>query len=304
MIPYDPRPAMLSRDYTKTLLYVVLDLTFRILTAVALVVVGAAGWTLQRDAQARRQQTEEHDRLSRRYLPVYRTFTDLELVLQDCSEELAAAEAAERQDVLRDLSFQVKTAAISSFAAGDDLLARVDLPAVTHDADDVNTQPFRSATVPLRANAFMLPDLMQLSARVEEADLHRNPNTAIQIRTLLNRPTAAVLILLRAKLKQGGEQTVAYPAIGVQVRAETLTAWQAWNGEELIPASRVDRALVSIAQALHQQAVDALQQLMRAHPELGDQFVTIRSAAVAEQTTRRNARVQAKEARKGHSGNT
>jgi hypothetical protein len=226
MVPYDPLRSMPPRDYTKFLAYVLFDLTFRILTAVGLVIIGAAGWALQRDAQKQRLKTESADRISRKYLPVYRTFTDLELVLQECSEGLAAAQDEGRRVVLRDLSFQLKTAAISSYAAGPDLLARVDLPAVAHDADHVDTQPFKSAMLPLRANAFMLADLMQVTARVEEADLHRNPNTAIQIRMFLNRPTAAVLLPLRAKLKGGGEQIVAYPAIGVQVRTETLKAWQ------------------------------------------------------------------------------
>ncbi|HEY0143925.1 MAG TPA: hypothetical protein VGF48_23770 [Thermoanaerobaculia bacterium] len=292
MTPYRRRKEQPAKDYAKTLFYVTFDLTVRILTAVGLVAIGIAGWMLQRDTQLQRAKIEANDRLARRYLPMYRTLTDLELTLRDCSERLLVARrAGHRAQELSNLAFQLEAAAVSAFSAENDLIIRVNLPIATDDAGNFLTGPFKEAKLPLRANAFMVADVMRLVAALETLDLRQRQMAAIQFRSLQQHSMAAVILPLPSRgAKSPDQPVIVIPVVWLQVRPETVGAWRAWNGDDPVLAVQIERVLIPLVQAVHQQAVDATQQLMRERPELGDQYVAIRRDAVAEQVGRRGAR--------------
>ncbi|MGZ5445117.1 MAG: hypothetical protein ACXW5U_25025 [Thermoanaerobaculia bacterium] len=294
MLPYDPHQSR-SRDYTKTRIYIALDLAVKMLSALGLVVIGAAGWMLQHDTHKQRAKTEQSDRLSRKYLPVYRTFTDLELMLQDCTEELVAIEQSQsRAEALRQLSYELETVAVSSFATERDPIARIDLPLLASDADNASREPIVSKNLSVRSTGFMVADILRLAAAIEATpQTPQTANAGVQFRLLLNRPLAVVLLPVPAYDKNGREVTnprVVVPAAAIYARSEALAAWRAWNGDGVIPADHLMRALIPLTQAAHQQAVEAIQTITRENPELGDQFVTLRRDAVAERNARSESR--------------
>src|SRR5687768_8927879 len=70
-------------DYTKTRVYAWVDLLARVLSAIALAVLGTVGWLLQSRAEESRQMLETRDRAERKYLPMLRSLSELELVLAE-----------------------------------------------------------------------------------------------------------------------------------------------------------------------------------------------------------------------------
>src|SRR5438874_5729463 len=75
-------------DISKTNVFVGIELCAKVISAISLVVLGAAGWGLQAKTEAARERAEQHDRQERLYLPVLRSLAEIELVLEDTAYQL------------------------------------------------------------------------------------------------------------------------------------------------------------------------------------------------------------------------
>jgi hypothetical protein len=75
-----------ASDFTKTKLYVSVDLASKVISAIALVVLGVVGWMLQLHTEKSREAAENFERQERRYLPMLRSLSALELKLEDASK--------------------------------------------------------------------------------------------------------------------------------------------------------------------------------------------------------------------------
>lgn len=274
-----------SREYTKMFWYIATDLSVRVISAIALIIIGAAGWKLQSDTQQQIEKKDQRDRLSRKYLPVYQTFTDLELTLQYCSDELLAMESgAHGSKTLRELSYQLDTAASSAFTADGDPIAETTFPVVDPSAIG-SDQQLVHLTVPVRATSLMLADLLRLLALADSSLTPQQLNTAwIQIN--YSRGAARAVVLLPSAAGDTSQASVLIPVIATGVRPETEEIWQAWNGNRRISAGRLFFFKSFIARAVRQQTVTANQGLITQRPELGEEFVRIRREAVAEHLNR------------------
>src|SRR5258707_11100044 len=74
-------------DYTKTKRYASIDLASKIISAVALVALGVAGSMFQWRTERARQATESLELQERRYLPMLRSLSVLELELESLSKK-------------------------------------------------------------------------------------------------------------------------------------------------------------------------------------------------------------------------
>ena len=75
-------------DFTKTRLYALTDLATKVISAVALVALGTAGWLFQVRTEDARRSTEAHNVRVRLYLPALRSLNEAELVLDDVTFQL------------------------------------------------------------------------------------------------------------------------------------------------------------------------------------------------------------------------
>src|SRR5437016_2616068 len=119
-------------DVSKTSLYVWLDLAAKVLSAVALVALGLAGWLLQSSTQTQRDATDRIERQERRYLPMLRSLTELQLSLETTAavarisqEPFYNAPSDYKDFHLRELGLRVRYSSLSVFAPDGPLIVAV-----------------------------------------------------------------------------------------------------------------------------------------------------------------------------------
>jgi hypothetical protein len=86
--------AAVKEDFTKTPLYAILDISIKVISSIAVVAIGIAGWRLQ-DADQQSKHLEEvqrvalakRERAERRYLPMLRSLTEVDLLLAEAAAD-------------------------------------------------------------------------------------------------------------------------------------------------------------------------------------------------------------------------
>jgi hypothetical protein len=74
-------------DYTKTRWYIITDVALKVISAVAVVALGYAGFRLQRDSEAGRTAAAVRDEEERKYLPELRSISEVDVALLETSKE-------------------------------------------------------------------------------------------------------------------------------------------------------------------------------------------------------------------------
>jgi len=102
----DKTDASPKDDFTKSALYAVLDISVKVVSSIAVVVIGIAGWRLQRsDQQSRKIEDQQRaaiadrERAERHYLPMLRSLTEVDVLLAEAAADYtwqthSSAEAA------------------------------------------------------------------------------------------------------------------------------------------------------------------------------------------------------------------
>lgn len=275
MIPYGRRFPRLSRvenrDATKTTVYVRLDLILKGISAIGLLLLGIAGWILQakteearRRAETVRQQLEESDRRSRAFLPAFRALVELELTLDDATQALSHHTISD--PALTAVATRIRAAAASAYIGRSDMVVPAHLP----DCSNVFGRRV-NARIGVRAGAFLLGDLLHgLRLYHSERMGYKNP----------------VMTVAKDNFGLGASLTVqaasnSDDSLSFEARGESAEAWQLWLGDRPISVSEIEDNLTLIADALHEQVIDATAQLVAIHPDLGDKVVAIRNEVLS-----------------------
>jgi hypothetical protein len=283
-------------DLAKRAGYVYFDLVLRTFSAVALVALGAAGWWFQvttqrsRDAiENRARESETRDRKSRKCLPVIRSLTELELMLDDTGTVLLENDAqpgAHRTSLIfAQLSAAIESAAVGTGVSREDIEATVALP--DFYGESMSALPPRDLGI--RATSLMFAELLtvvSLAVRPEFQWGDPGSERDLTSRSLwLSKATNywRVMICVRplGGYRVGNSEDL--PVWYVRLRPETVPAWIAWLETERSHRARLDSvvgALPAAALAIRQQVARASQGVMRANPEFGDHFVAIRADAM------------------------
>jgi len=275
-------PRLQNRDFTKRGLYVRLDLFVRVLSAIALAALGAAGWWFQVTTQRQHDAIEERNREARKALPVVRSLSELEIVLDDVAHlliEHGTDGAASKEDSIffEELASHIDSAAVSTAIIADDPQAPLTLPSFYGP----DLSPRRSRPLGVRSSAFMLAEVLRLLAIATKpgwcatGSEHRLATRSLGLH--LEGDDAIVYIYCR--------NLDAAPTNDLQVSyfvpsRESARVWRSWLKDQREDRAHLDTvlsALPSAVLAVSRQVATASQQVMREYPELGDQFVAVRA---------------------------
>jgi hypothetical protein len=269
VLPYGGKRARFARvelrDLSKRATYVKLDLLVRAVSALGLVALGVAGWLLQARAQDARESLEKRDRESRRYLPMVRTLTDLEMVVSNANTLLARSGELRlgSRDLLSTAADVEITATLLSLPESEPN-AKIHLP---------NLASFQRERQPVQLtveqSAFLLADLLRVVA-LADAQGSGVAEAAVDV-GLGSNGTVPV-----ARVRFTRERTM---TLEMLVRPESVQAWNLWTGGEASNLFTLRRAIPAYTRALEEQTIRTTQKVMNEHPEFGDQYVAIRGDA-------------------------
>lgn len=266
-------------DYTKTRAYAAWDLAIKSVSAVALILVGIVGWRLQQRVADTRDAIESRERQERRYLPMLRTVTELEIALESVASDLGQAYDHAPPPFtftfgpLTDVwHVEASRAATKLRYAANSLYlpdGEVTVPVVVPRAD----LPFPSegtVTMPLRAAVLMYADWITSA----ETFLER-PNATPSFLTV-DESRAAIDI--RSNMpglppnSVGGSQWVDRGA---------LPAWRIWLNTHEVRSKEVPYPFPPrLLRALRIEVAAVVHKTLREHPDVADRYVAIRRDAI------------------------
>jgi hypothetical protein len=242
-------------DYTKTRPYAWIDLLTKVLSALALAVLGLAGWLLQSRAEDSRQLLETRDRAERKYLPALRSLSELELILAESVSALPTSWGSESSPSPRLEVFgrQLSYVAYSVFLPDGDLAVAV------HPPNYDNELEWRS--VPVRAGTLMFAELLRAQNILAPMPLASNVQLVPDRRVL--------------RFPDGSEYLVT---------AASMAALQAWLGRDRIAVrDLLGPRNIFIAEDLRRGVAERIHGIVMSHQDLGDRYVVIRSEVFRQQ---------------------
>jgi hypothetical protein len=234
-----------SIDFTKSRLYAWTDLIGKSISAVALVILGIAGFLLQRSTERNHEVAEARGQQERQYLPMLRSLSLLEVELEDVAQEV------ERSGDARDagrIGTNLRFVSNSVFVPDGDPTVMIRPP------DKVPGPDVATIQMPLRATALMYSEALRIRENFHDAPDDMDWRLDIANATLVNA--------------RGGRE---------HLIPDSLPAWQAWLGDRTIANGRF-RLIPNVVslQDLIFATDGVIQNGLRQHPGLGDQYVQLR----------------------------
>lgn len=231
-------------DFTKTKLYASIDLVGKSISAIALIILGIAGFLLQRGTEMSREAAETREQQERQYLPMLRSLSLLEIELEDVSQELAHSKNAGE---VRWIATNLRFVASSVFVPDEDPKVSI-LPPDQPLASNIRIQ------MRLRATALMYADALKVKANFHDTPPDLSWRLDIANATLVNT--------------DGGRQ---------HLMPDSVPAWQTWLGNRPVSNSTFRFPLIGInLQDLSYATSGVIQDELRKHPGLGDRYVQLR----------------------------
>lgn len=264
-----------ERDHTKTKLYVSIELATKIISSVALVALGVAGWMLQSQSEKTRSLAQQFELQERKYLPMLRSLTMLELELERVAawepaspntKSIAAASVQNKQRSrrAREANLRMKFLGASLYLPDGDQ----DISITSYKNEDLESMPWPEdlaiddapVKLSLRAAAFMYADLFRLQSFViESKGSYKFP--------MVLYPDGRYLV----------ETSEGYPNY-FDLSPEAAPAWKVWLSDAKLDDSylRNDADMIRLAARLRYAVGEATRTVLSQHPDLGDRYVQIR----------------------------
>jgi hypothetical protein len=258
-----------KQDFAKSRTVVLLDLSAKVIGAVAAVILGAAGLRFQQTAESHRRnldavqqarQTAEREeaaveREQRVYLPTFRGLVEVESLLDRAASEIRKSRNAEIDpNALYDIGSELRYAAYGLILPDGDVQVSI-RPLGMYGRGDV--APVR---VGLRSSLLMLADALRF-----EGAFHDDWQHAEWVELSGDR------VLLR--LDRG-------IADALQLSVDALPSWRAWFYRSRLPLTLYRRGgTIRLLDDLHFGTAEAARALLLAHRQLGDKYVEIRVTA-------------------------
>lgn len=257
-----------SGDATKSLWYAIVDLGTKALSTVALVVLGMVGWLFQNHVEKVQRDQERHDREERKYLPVLRAISELQVVLGSASMILSNREytAAGSRTVAR--------AGICLAYAADSLYFPDGEPSITVTSAGQYgsiTPQLNNVKVPLRSATLLLADFMRLMPLLH---LYGKDKSRLVVNF---RPQYHELYF---SLAVG----IALPGDFIaKVDPRSESAWTEWFPKNGMNSDTMYRlGLEDLADELLTQTTSITDSILRDHPDISDKYVAIHSEVIKD----------------------
>jgi hypothetical protein len=245
------------RDYSKAKHIIYIEIATKIISALALVCLGTAGWFLQRETEGARRDNDYRARDAQRYLPTLRGLTELEFAIDHAQSQLGFRIGIGTDEDRARLDFhadEIRSAASAIFFDGDEPSIRLRrLP-----TSSPQQQSPGYVTLPITSAAAMCSRLMSI------ANVSYWPRVSFTAR----RPLGVLAALdASGKLKE-----VMYPD------EPASRAFEKWLGVKEDQAIEFESGYVySVLDDLRLDTNRIIREAMGAHPELGEKYAAIRA---------------------------
>ena len=248
-----------TRDLTKTRAYVTIDLVLRTLTALGVVVLGAAGFLFQRSTASSRAAEERADRAAQANLAQIRSLVDFELQLRAISEHSSDVAVTKLHEDARNLLY----AARSLFFPNREVELDLTVPQ--------GVRPPGKAVVrsTLRAAGLMIAEVMEAEATAVDLGYQ---DVEITFGKGDGRDFLAVM-------NESGFQNV-------YISELTSESWRTWLTTNARPD---DLRIYNYRDAAFRLAVFTAgieQEVLKANPQLADRYVQIRDEVIRLRSAR------------------
>jgi hypothetical protein len=254
------------RDFTKTKAYAWIDLASKIVSSVALVALGVAGWMLQSQAEKTRVATQQFELQERRYLPMLRSLSALEVGLENII--VVSGEGLKKQTQHR-----LTASAEMRFLSGSLFEPDGDREKLFHSFEALQEgfpgkeKGDARIKLPLRAAAFMYADLLTIQNSF--AAMTSGPRPQVLHLPLVLDARSEYLV---TKDHEQLEEWDYFP-----ISPEAGPAWKIWlANNELDDQFFLGRTLGKLGEDLRYAVAEATREVLSAHPDLGDRYVQIR----------------------------
>ncbi len=231
-------------DYTRSKVYATIDLLGKSVSAIALVILGVAGFLLQVNTEKAREAAETREQQERRYLPMLRSLSMLEIKLDDIMERLPNADTTEADRLGADLRFVASSVFVPD---GDPLVSirSIDRPL---GRGAVRVQ------LPLRSTALLFAELLRVRSNL--------------IQVFGEGDWSIDLVGQRLVHSSGGHQ---------EVMPDSFPAWRAWMGSGSLSSEiLIGRPLALNIRDLMDATSSTIGDVLGKHPGLGDRYVLMR----------------------------
>lgn len=267
-------------DYTKGRAYVLCDLLTRCISALALITLGVVGWRLQQRVADTRDKVEARERQERRYLPMLRTMTELEIALEAIAADLRRAYPKQTpttptMDPATD-SWHVaagKGATALRYAATSLYLpdGEVNVPVLVPRAD-LGVFGEGTISIPLRAALLMYADWL-VSAETFREVPHVSPAT-------LSVDEQRGWIDMRTNAAGFPPNAI---VTSQAVDKGALPAWRIWLNTHSVRGNEIPHPFPPrLLEALRVEVAAVVHDTLQRHPDVADRYVDIRSQAIAD----------------------
>ena len=242
-------------DMSKSRAYVVTDLVTKVISSIALVALGIAGWQFQVRTEAARVASETYKDHERLFLPELRSLTEAEFVLDDVAYRLRHYRARTTDECLAAyyLGNQVRVAASTLFLPDGDSTRMTRMPVLM-------TRDSHYKPLPLKAGLLLLAEILR---------------APLQLNFQRGGPPEFVMSADQSELQllNPDGSTSSY-----HVSEGSLPAWRILLGSKSIPMrSLIGPHVRWFAEDLRLHLAEAGHDVVLKHPVIGDRYVEIRS---------------------------
>jgi hypothetical protein len=246
-------------DFTKKRWYAILDLAVKYLSALGILFLGFVGYCFQRDTEASKERITSQDRSERKYLPELRSISEVSIVLLEASTQFDT-DTYTREEAER----EARVGAHLAYAGGTLYFPDGQPNVHIKSARDILAKDVsaRAVTTTARSAVLFLADFMRYAPVFQKWD--RNAEVIVVAK-------GEQLQIVDTRTKQIKYLDVLDP--------RASDTWNAWLPAGGLTPSDLFRGidLTVITDDIDEQLVAISDETVRKHPELADQYVSIRS---------------------------
>ncbi|HEV7489059.1 MAG TPA: hypothetical protein VGQ65_25595 [Thermoanaerobaculia bacterium] len=253
-------------DVAKSRGVVFVELTSKIVSAIALIVLGTAGWLLQDRTERARSQAEQRAGIARKYLPMLRGLTHLEVAFSDAAQtDFKMPGIGPRFDdrLLSKHADEIRMAASSLFFVNGEPGISVVAPELGGEILPAN---HRRVNLPIRAAALAYSELLRILA-VEAGWIQ--PGDRLM---LLKRPNYSAVVVWHQRPQSTHVIDLApeaYATLRVLLGSGDVEAFRLYN-----------ISLPDLAEELQRRTNDLISVILQGNPEVAERYAEMRSSLV------------------------
>lgn len=240
-------------------LYAGWDLLIRLLSATGVLIIGVAGWMLQRQVETSRQARVSAEDGARVHIAEARSLVDLELLLRDVAEISPNADKAFVQRRANELDFIARGLEFENRAVD---IHQVSVPSLAVFFNGENRR------MPVRKAAIILSELMMIASE---------SGSASQVEQNVRIDSLERALVLHAGARR----------VRVRISAETRPEWNRWIVNTGATKAEPWRSYRSAATDLAEDVALLISYHLMQHPEIADRYADVRNQAAETHSIRR-----------------